>query len=552
MSQERYLSTIFLAILALYVLPYYILGQDIPITIHDNLDSNLVWLKLAQEHASFFSPSDLIIEPFMGGQKLSTIVPIYDIAYFVISLFGPFWGYVVVRTLMVAIGFLGMKRLIRVAVPEANSLIVMGVATCFAILPHWGFNLSIPSMPWLFLGLIRATKGDLGWKTLLILVFSGLASSLILTGIFVLAGFGVYLLLSMYRTRRFNLSLFWAMALVSATYVFTHWRIFAAFLGDSELMHRTDFQVHFSSQWVLIERALEIFWLGWPSHSASVHILILIITGFTLMLVWEKKISIWFLNAVEFIIISSVWYSMANWTGIAPATDLIKMVLPIQLQRLHFVQPLVWYLLFAWALYYFGRESKGLRKFIPLLLAAQILILFANHEMVTNRKSPTYRAFYAENLFNQAKEYLGPERAKERAIFVSSHPSILQYNGFYTLDGYSASYPLAYKRQFREIIAGELDKSESLKQGFDHWGSRAYAMVGVIGKEWVHEKGSDFALTDLDYNWDAFHAMGGRLIFSPFPIHDPDLVFLESFTDPDAAWDLFLYKTNSIQWTMDN
>ncbi len=490
LSREKNLHFLSWLVMLGYFLPYIVLGEDLSITIHDNLDSNLVWLKLVFENTTLFSPIDTTIPQIMGGMPLSSLAPVYDLQFFIFKTFGIFNGYVLIRFLMLIIGFYGMRALLSNHLPElkSNHLLVYGVSMCFALLPHWGYNLSIATLPVIFNALLNIQKRQATKWDYAALCLVGFTSSLILVGIFTLAGFGFYGLLQWVTRRISPLKLYGGLLIVSAISILTYWRIIAGVLNPSGVpSHRIEFDLLYNWVGTIFSRTNQILTEGWY-HAASIHYLILLLLPVALVVVWRKTTDYKFINTIEFIILSCLWYSIVNWSGALPITSLITNIVPIQLQRLHFIQPLAWYVLFALSLYYLAKHTKWGEMALPVLIGAQVVILFFQHEGYTQRDQPSFEQFYATALFDDVKSYLGPEETKEGSIFISSHPAILHYNGFYTLDGYLADYPLEYKHAFGNIIQGELDKDPNLNKGFKNWGSRAYAMVAQLGKNFVHPK----------------------------------------------------------------
>ena len=117
------------------------------------------------------------------------------------------------------------------------------------------------------------------------------------------------------------------------------------------------------------------------------------------------------------------------------------------------------------------------------------------------------------------------------------------YNGFYTLDGYNTLYSLEHKHRFREIIAGELEKDEKLKNYFDFWGSRCYAFYAkmIVSKTSISKYSN--LCRELDYNIVAFKALGGKYILSALTITNADrigLKLLEVFEDKDSFYRISL------------
>ena len=142
------------------------------------------------------------------------------------------------------------------------------------------------------------------------------------------------------------------------------------------------------------------------------------------------------------------------------------------------------------------------------------------------------------------KNHIGKPLSDYRVVSLGIHPSIAQYNGFYTLDGYLADYPLEYKHRFRKIIAAELALNAKHRAYFDNWGSRAYILprenIGYLNKQ-----GNTDVLKHLDLDVDAFKEMGGDYILSSVriePTGNPQYELMRQFSDRDSAWDIYLYK----------
>ena len=85
----------------------------------------------------------------------------------------------------------------------------------------------------------------------------------------------------------------------------------------------------------------------------------------------------------------------------------------------------------------------------------------------------SYNEFYSTDLFSSIKKDL-EYKSNEKVVSFGIHPSILVYNGFYTMDGYHNAYYQSYKDKFRELIEPGLDISEKYTSYYDNWGGRAY------------------------------------------------------------------------------
>jgi hypothetical protein len=252
-----------------------------------------------------------------------------------------------------------------------------------------------------------------------------------------------------------------------------------------------------------------------------------------------------FLLGLNFIL--SVWYAFWYYTGWQSLKAQFSILNTFNFSRFHFLRPLVIYLGFALGLHILWKMGKKWQKRVLICLLIQVVLLGICNDEIIYRVygNTTVKQFYAVDLFQQIKEYIGQPQQSYRVASIGIHPAIAQYNGFYTLDTYNNYYPLAYKHEFRKIIAKELDKNQTLKTYFDQWGGRCYLFVSELGKKYDFKKDSTVEIHHLDLNMDAFKEMGGRYIFSSVPILNADedgLLLKHTFDNPESAWKIYLYQ----------
>ena len=168
--------------------------------------------------------------------------------------------------------------------------------------------------------------------------------------------------------------------------------------------------------------------------------------------------------------------------------------------------------------------------------------------MTGKQTEPTYCQFYDKALFTEIKSHIGEDARNCRVASIGLYPAIAQYNGFYCLDGYWNAYPLEYKHEFRKIIARELDKSDDLKNYFDHWGSRCYVYSSELGKNYLFGKDCGVSIHHLDLNTDQLRKMNCQFVFSAVPIlnyKELDWDFEKSFTTDQSFWEIYLYRVHT-------
>ncbi|HKJ33714.1 MAG TPA: DUF6044 family protein, partial [Balneolales bacterium] len=179
-------------------------------------------------------------------------------------------------------------------------------------------------------------------------------------------------------------------------------------------------------------------------------------------------------------------------------------------------------------------------------------IIYPNAKILISKidQKPTnvisYREFYSSKLFRKIADYIGKPQKDYRIGCIGFHPSIAQFNGFYTLGSYQNNYLLSYKKRFRKIIAPELAKSPKLKHYYDDWGSRCYLLVSDLANDgFMITKNRNMVIKHLDLNTQVMKNMGGQYILSAVKIAHPSddhLRFLKKFMEMNSPWQIFLYK----------
>ena len=162
----------------IYYLPYFILGKDSHILIHDNLDSVLTWIKILIDNNALFDNPNRIIDSVFDGLTVSSIYPYYDVPLIFFKIFGVFWGYIINKIIISLIGFFGMYFLLKKHFISENThpMIIVGSALCFGILPFWSFSASISGLPFLFFAFLNIRAGSAKFYNWLIIILYPLYS----------------------------------------------------------------------------------------------------------------------------------------------------------------------------------------------------------------------------------------------------------------------------------------------------------------------------------------------------------------------------------------
>ncbi|MBY6273894.1 MAG: hypothetical protein CW346_17105, partial [Bacillaceae bacterium] len=66
-KKESLWAGLALGVILLYVLPYYLLGENSHIRVHDNLDSNIAWYKVLARSGKLFAGPGAVIPQVING-----------------------------------------------------------------------------------------------------------------------------------------------------------------------------------------------------------------------------------------------------------------------------------------------------------------------------------------------------------------------------------------------------------------------------------------------------------------------------------------------------
>ncbi len=553
-------SAISLAFISLS--PYVLLWGSGRYMDWDNLDSVHVWYKTLLESGHLFASNTTIVDSMMGGLPRSSFPSEFNLTTLLYAIAGPLGSYVIERIVALSFGFAGMYLFLNAYLFAKKDAyyISLGVSTLFAILPFWPYGgLSVAGMPMLVYSFLRVRDGSARWPHWLYIVFNPFASSLVLSGIFVIVLGFFYAVGFSLKHRILFKSLFAALLAFIVASVVANYRLFIAFFVDSSYVsHRVEFASESLSSFKEAAKTGLGMFIGGQAHAHSLHFPVVIATVFiALCLVIRKtKERIPLLLGLSLVVLVSALYGAKGAQFFSPVHRAIVEKLPIQYDRFYFLLPFAWYSLFAYSLWVITSSLKLGRAVASVAIVAQSFVLLsmnqplraeANCRLRGNCSVPTYDQFYAKQQFIDIKEYIAKPLGSYRVISIGIHPSVSSYNQFHTLDGYSADYPLSYKHSFRKIIANELDKNPRRKAYFDLWGSRAYVFTqqdfGQMATKWSATP--DRVVRNLQLNTVELSRLGGSYVISAVPIElssSLGLRFLKVFRHPDSAWDIWLYQ----------
>nr|WP_142255439.1 DUF6044 family protein [Bacillus sinesaloumensis] len=555
--REYRLIIIALLLIVIFVSPYFILGENAHLRVHDNLDSNLAWYRILAESGQMLGSVDATIPQIINGHlqrgafgtEFSGIVWLH-------ALFPPMIAYGLSQFITRVFAFLGMYLLLKkhFITNQEWAWIRIGVSLAFALTPFWPSGmLSTLGMPLALWALLNIRAGERSWVNWLTLTLLSLYASIVLGFFFFISAMGILWVVDVIRGKGWNLRFLSALIYFTFIFMVVEYRLVYSFLFMDEPNSRDEYFHARLSFLRAVRLSLKNYVLG-HNHVMSVHgLIILPVTLLSLNIVvlkkrWEQEKVFIFLHILNAVL--SIWYAFWFYKGWIPLTERFHFLNTFNFARYHFLRPMVIYVLFAISLKILWEYRAGWKHACLFFLAAQLLFVASFNEEIVYRKKPSFQQFFAEKQFGDIKAYIGLPQENYRVASIGLHPAIAQFNGFYTLDTYNNFYPLSYKYQFREIIEKELEKDHKLREYFDEWGGRCYIFLDELGKHYMFKKNSKKEIKRMELNMQAFHDMGGRFIISSLPIKNAaenQLIHEKTFDSSESAWKIYLYRVSISQ-----
>ncbi|MBC6296347.1 hypothetical protein HCJ45_04340 [Listeria sp. FSL L7-1517] len=548
---------LFIAILLLviYVAPLFLLKGDSHIRIHDNLDSNVTWYKMLLNSGDYTAKVGTAnMDQLMGG---SVSRDTFDSEFVGIDWLYLFFStptaFALSQLITRVFAFLGLFLWARDYLIKDEKFLVplYFISLAFALTPYWPSGmlstLGMPLALWAFLN-IRNHKRRI-WN-ILILTLLPFYSSLILGFCFFLVMVSCIWLYDLCTKKQLHIRFLLSIIYMGLVYLIVNYRFIYTMFLHPEPDSRSEFGLYHLNVLSSIRLSFKNFVVGHTHDQALVGyvilpILLLVLASILIRKEWAKEKN--FLLIFIFTLFLSFWYGFWWFDGWNILKEHIEILRTFNFSRFHFLQPFLFYGLFSLAIVYLIKKGSGWKKLAYVAIILQLIVVFAHNSEIYYRfgDNPSINQFYATEQLEEIKEYIGKPSSSYRVGSIGLHPSISQENGFYTVDGYVNSYPLSYKRAFRKIIAGELDKSLTLKDYYDNWGNRCYLFSAELGKNYDYGKHTKKHIKNLTFNASAFKAVGGEYVLSAVPIDNASqqgLKFEKAFSDKQSYWKIYLYK----------
>jgi hypothetical protein len=556
--------------------PYLVRGPDTHVKIFDNLDCHIPHTKvLAQSGKAFSLNPHTKLDNFLNGLHLSGVDSGFNVLTWLFMIFPPFTAYALNDLLIRLVAILGMVLLLRKYIikphKEEQHWILIGAATCFALLPFYpAGGISIAGIPLLLYSFLNIRGHEGKFTDFLIIFIFPFYSKLALAGIFIAISLFILFVIDWVRNRKINLPYLGGLALLTITYGFTHFHLLYSFLSPDFVSYREEIDTAGVPTAKALKLAINNFIFDRVNVVGAQHMFVMGAAALALVVSIVKKTNARLLKGlIAVALLTSFMWGFKYWTVIIPLREKFQLLNAFDFSRFYWFNPFLWYLIFALALLIISKIKHG-KTLAFIFIIGQLLFMFMNYNWEiryllgirtsfagsARTYSLTYKEFYSEALFEEIHRYINKPKQDYRVISLGIPPGISQYNGFYTLDIYTDVYTLEYKHQFRKIIEKELAKSKRLKRVFDENAKRCYLFVsdlhgarggagmvfsrGITGTESMRLK-----IKNMELNTAALKEMGGEYIFSAVEIlnyKENNLKFERVFKHSESPWRIYLYR----------
>ena len=547
----------------LMIIPYifwYYLGSDAYILIHDNLDSEFVYIKHILESESFFNfDFTSKIENVMNGVPRIFLRSGLNFTVLLFAIFSPVVAYITNHMIVHLVGYLGMFLFLNRVVKIENPLILLVSSISFGMLSyyHIQYGISISGQPLLlyaFYYVLKKKERLIHWAIILIFPFYSFIVGTLPFFIPVLLLLG---LIEYRRTQTLRRNYILAIATLTVLNLLVEYQLVYAVLIESKITsHRIEADnTAFlgAPDWDYFIATLKTYFKQTQYHSGTLKPWPFMVMFGIVLLLYRFKIKQNILFVAGLIITINLWVSANLWLiNFFTEFNFLK---TFNSERFYFMLPFLWLLLGGLLLNELFSKHKiiGSIGFLGALFVF-IGIVENNKELLTNFsifkgksiQEPTFKEFYAENLFSRIKKDLEPYQPEsEFFLSIGMHPNIAQYNGLSTLDSYQNNYDLAYKHRFRKLVSEELSKNTGNAKYFDYWGSRCYYFSYELGRRYLVDKHADVTIKYMGLDTELFKRMKGKYLISAVPIENASELgfrYLNTYESEESYWRLNLYQ----------
>ncbi|MBQ3796638.1 MAG: hypothetical protein II842_10200 [Butyrivibrio sp.] len=570
-----YLTGALLAIQAAVFLIFR--GNSYP-QIHDNLDLFMAHYEMLKKWKLWFAHG--VDAPILHGVSrdlFGSEFNLYNLFYIILP---GFWAYIAGYFAKIAVGIISFvllsKDVLGEKYEEYKPLVIV-IAVAFSMIPVFPtYGIAFTSVPLIVLLLRKLYRAQTIKESLplyLGVFLYPLLSYFSYHGFFILGYMTIAVIILWIRDKRFPLSTFISVVVLSLGYIVFEYRLFGAMLfNNNTVTIRTTMDHGDLTFGQAMATAFSEF-VNASFHSEDSHtyvilgvvlVAIVIINTLYIKKGQAKKILTDPINLVMlFIIFNVLIFGLYQY---APFRHLFETLLPpltgFEFARTAFFNPFLWYVeLLLVCIRMYDSSKKYLRPAANIIVTLAILVVMfvpqvyndfyytcynQAYKIIKQKDTSTvnYNEFYSTRLFDKILTDIKYEG--EWSAAYGMHPAVLNYNGIASLDGYLGFYSQDYKEKWTEVIAPALEGSPSLKSYFDGWGARVSLYSGSDENTYAPLRNLELNDTRLVVNIEQLKGLDCKYIFSRIEFSNSDelgMSLIGVYTDDSSPYTIYVYNT---------
>lgn len=564
------------ALLLLQAAVFLVFRGESYFQIHDNLDLFMGHYEMLKKGGLWFAHG--VNAPILHGvprDLFGSEFNLYNLFYIILPTY---WAYLAGYAAKIAIGMVSFILLAKDWFGEKYrdyKPLVVVTAAAFGMIPVFPtYGIAFTSVPFIVLFLRRLyfaknIRERLPWYAAVF--FYPLISYFSYHGFFILSYMVLAVIILWIRDRRFPLSTFVSIIVLSAGYILFEYRLFGAMLGSDTVTIRTTMNHGDITFAQAMKTAFDEF-VNASFHSEDSHtyvVLGVVLVGIVLInLAHIKggeagKILTEPVNLLMLWIIFNVL--IFGLYQFAPFRHLFEMLVPpltgFEFARTAYFNTFLWYaelLLVLTRLYDTGKANMKLAANVIAGLAV-VIVMFVPQvyndfyytcynqafKLIRQKETSTvnYNEFYSAELFEKIKSEIGYEG--EWSASYGFHPAILNYNGIASVDGYLGMYDQEYKDEWTRVIEPAFPGSPSLADYFLGWGARVNLISASDENTYAPLRVMELSDTRLVADMEELRSLDCRYIFSRIEFSnasEAELDLVGTFTDDSSPYTIYVYE----------
>ncbi len=544
--------------------------------IHDNLDLFMGHYEMLKKaHLWFAHGADA---PILHGVPRDLFGSEFNLYNFFYIILPTYWAYLAGYAAKIAIGMISFILLAKDIYKERYENykpLVIVIAAAFGMIPVFPtYGIAFTSVPFIVLFLRKIyfaenVKERLPWY--LAVFFYPLISYFSYHGFFILSYMVCAVIILWIRDKKFPLSTFISIVVLSLGYILLEYRLFGQMLGTDTVTIRTTMD-HGNLTFGEAMKTAFLEFVNASFHSEDSHtyiVLGVVLVALVLINIGHvragkaKEMLTDPINLVMLWIIFNVL--IFGLYQFAPFRHLFEMLVPpltgFEFARTAYFNTFLWYaelLLVCIRMYDYGKKNLKLLANVIVTLAVLVVMFVPQvyndfyytcynqaYKVIKHKETSTvnYNEFYSAELFEKIKDAIGYNG--EWSASYGFHPAILNYNGIASVDGYLGMYAQEYKDKWTRVIEPAFEGSPSLASYFVGWGARVNLISASDENTYAPLRVMDPQDKRLIADMDELKSLDCKYIFARFEISNADEIGLEligSYTDESSPYTIYVYE----------